>query len=80
MKNKELLIQYDNIIQEQLKNGIVEVAPKNVHKSQAQLYYLPRRAQLYYLPHRAVVKASKTTSSVRMVYDGKAKSTKGVYH
>ena len=65
-KNRGLLLEYNGIIQEQLKSGVIEVAPTK-----------DNQVQLYYLPHRTVIKENKKTTSVRMVFDARAKSTKG---
>ena len=65
---KDLLKKYDDIIRGQIKLKVVETAPTDVNND-----------QLYYLPHRAVVRDDKKTTSVRMVFDARSKSTKGGY-
>ena len=65
-----LLSEYNNIIQDQLKTGIVEeVSPedlKNDHNTNRS----------HYLPHLAVVRKDRETTKVRVVYDGSAKVSK----
>ena len=60
-----ILREYDGIIRDQLKAGIIEAVqpdatpPKNTH----------------YLPHHAVVRQDKSTTRVRIVYDASANSS-----
>ena len=61
-KNRDLLVEYNNIIQDQLKNGVIEVAPTDVQRCQLKLYFLP---------HRPVIRLDKITTSVGMVYDAR---------
>ena len=61
--NPKLLLEYDNIIQEQIKSGVVE--PANV--------VLVPVGNVHYLPHREVVREDKNTTKVRVVYDASAK-------
>ena len=62
--------EYNSIIQDQLKTGIVEEVPpedlKNDHNTNRS----------HYLPHLAVVRKDRETTKVRVVYDGSAKSSK----
>ena len=63
--NPELVKQYDDIIQDQLRFGIIEkVKP------------LYADGFKHYLPHHAVINLSKTTTKVRVVYDASAKDKK----
>ena len=55
----DILKEYDNIIQQQLQKGIVEIV-ENLHT-------VPGR--VHYLPHHAVIRRDKETSKVRVVYD-----------
>ena len=57
-----MFTKYDEVIQSQLKEGILEkVTSKPVGKE-------------YYLPHRAVIREEAESSQVRVVCDGSAKS------
>ena len=62
----KLLTDYNNIIQDQLQQGVVEPVPEE-EKSQAS-------DRIHYLPHHAVVREDKTTTKVRVVFDVSAKS------
>ena len=68
-KDSSLLSEYDNIIQQQLKAGIVEEVPTEELTNKAA-------SQSYYLPHLAVVRKDRETTKVRVVYDGSAKASK----
>jgi len=63
----DLLKKYDNIIQEQLKNGTIE---KVSFESSSLLKH--------YLPHHPVVTPSKITTKVRIVYDASSKTRKNL--
>ena len=63
-QNPTVLQEYNHIIQDQLKNGIVEPVPEKY----------PHSNRLHYLPHHAVVRSDKSTTKVRVVYDASAKS------
>lgn len=67
--NSELIKQYDNIIQDQHKLGIIE-----------RIRSEPTDVIKHYIPHHAVINPLKTTTKVRVVYDAssKAKKTTGV--
>uniref|UniRef100_A0A1X7V0F8 Uncharacterized protein n=1 Tax=Amphimedon queenslandica TaxID=400682 RepID=A0A1X7V0F8_AMPQE len=56
-RDPELLMEYDKIIQDQLKKRIVELAPPTN----------PERE--HYLPHHTVICWDKATSKFRIVYD-----------
>lgn len=58
-----VLQQYDGIIRDQIKQGIVELVPDTTTAS--NLYH--------YLPHHAVVRSDKTTTKLRIVYDASAR-------
>ena len=64
-REPDILHEYNAIISEQLKRGIVEVVEDTVEASE----------KIHYLPHHAVVRRDKATTKVRVVYDASAKST-----
>ena len=64
--NEDMLAAYDEIIQKQLRDGIIEEVNTDQHTD----------AVIHYLPHHGVVKKDKPSSAVRIVYDGSAKSCK----
>ena len=55
--------QYDDIIQEQLVQGMIEPAPATVNGKE------------FYIPHKAVVKQSAETTKLRIVYYASAKES-----
>ena len=59
----DILREYDNIIQQQLQKGIVEIVDDP--------HTVPGR--VHYLPHHAVIRKDKETSKVRVVYDASAR-------
>ena len=61
-----ILTQYDEIIQEQIRRGIVEVVDPSDIGSMGITHFLP---------HHAVIKEDKQTSKLRIVYDASARST-----
>ena len=63
-----LLSEYNNIIQDQLKTGIVEVVPPEDLKND-------NTTQSHHLPHLAVVRKDCETTKVRVIYDGSAKAS-----
>ena len=63
-KTPEILDQYDQIIQTQENEGIIEsVDPLDV----------PEIGQTHYIPHREVIKEGRDTTKMRIVYDASAK-------
>lgn len=68
-KEPSVLSEYNNIIKEQLKTGIVEEVPAGDLTNKAA-------SQSYYFPHLAVVRTERETTKVRVVYDGSAKASK----
>ena len=64
-RDPDMLKRYDDVIQDQLTKGIIEEAPP-VQSSH----------RLHYLPHHHVISPSSTTTKLRIVYDGSAKTTK----
>ena len=67
-QNPEILQQYHSIIQDQIRQHIVEVV-ENPEDSAA--------GRIHYLPHHAVVREDKNTTKLRVVYDASAKSGSG---
>lgn len=63
LERTELYNAYDQIIRDQLEEGIVESAPTKAEN------------QEFYLPHRAVVRDKAETTKLRVVYDGSARET-----
>ena len=61
-RNEELKIEYDNIVHEQIEQGIVEKATDQ-----------PTGERVFYMPHKPVVRESATSTKVRMVFDASAK-------
>ena len=62
-----ILKEYDDMIQDQLRKGIIEAVPPEEAT--------PRTT--HYLPHHAVVHQDKATTKVRVVYDASGKSANG---
>ena len=62
LRNGKLREEYGDIIEEQLKAGVIEEAPQN-----------PTGERVFYMPHKPVVKQSTVTTKVRMVFDASAK-------
>ena len=59
-----ILEEYDHIIQDQLKEGIIE----SIQPDEAP------PGTVHYLPHHAVIRRDKATTKVRVVYDASARS------
>ena len=64
-QDPEVLKEYDSVIKEQLKNGIVEVVGK---PSDGEV------GKTHYLPHHAVIRRDKATTKLRVVHDASARS------
>lgn len=62
LRNEKLREEYGGIVEEQLKEGVIEEAPQN-----------PTGERVFYMPHKPVVKQSAVTTKVRMVFDASAK-------
>ncbi len=63
LERKGTYRDYDNVIQEQLRDGIIEAAPKESAKKE------------FYIPHKEIVKKSAETTKLRIVYDASAKES-----
>ena len=61
-----LLKEYDAIIQDQVKQGVVEVITDPTPTDGRAVHYLP---------HQAVVRQDKATTKIQIVYDASAKTT-----
>ena len=64
-RNPDLVEKYDDIIEEQLKQGIIETVKPEVQSKDTIKHYIP---------HHAVINPSKATTKVRIVYDASAKT------
>ena len=60
-----IYMQYNDIINEQVKEGIIE-----------RVSELETAGKVHYLPHRAVVRENAETTKVRVVYDASSKDRK----
>ncbi len=65
-KDKDMLEQYNGIIQDQLLKGIIERVTSETVEGSTK----------HYIPHHPVVTPSKATMKVRIVHDASAKSRK----
>ena len=54
-QNPELLHEYDTVIRDKLRRGIVEVVTDHAH---------PTEGRLHYLPHHAVIRQDKQTTKL----------------
>ena len=61
----EILAQYNNVIQEQLSEGIIEPVPADSDG--------PVIGRGHYIPHREVIREDKNTTKLRVVYDASAR-------
>jgi hypothetical protein len=61
----DVLQSYDDVIQDQLKNGVIE----KVNEEES-----PGPGKVHYLPHREVIRLDKETIKLRVVFDASAKS------
>lgn len=65
-RNKEQLRDYDNVIKDQVKSGIIEAVPEHNYD----------QAPMHFLPHHGVIRSNRETTKLRVVFDGSAKSDK----
>lgn len=64
-QDPQRLLQYDAVIRDQLRQGVVElVADPDRHEGE----------RVHYLPHHAVVRHDKRTMRLRIVYDASSKA------
>ena len=66
LQQPALLKEYDTIIQDQVKQGVVEVITDPTPTDSRAVHYLP---------HHAVVQQDKATTKIRIFYDASAKTT-----
>ena len=62
LRRTDMLSEYDAVIREQLKAGVVEKAPDEITGKE------------FYLPHRAVVRENAESTKLRIVYDASARA------
>ena len=65
-KEPEILKKYDDVIKDQIRQGIIEEVPD-----------LPTGGRIHFLPHHPVIRENAESTKVRVVYDGSAKERKG---
>ena len=69
LSNKPTILnEYDKVIHDQLKEGVVEIVDKTLDIEQN---YEP--GHVTYLPHHEVLKEDRTTTKLRVVYDASCK-------
>ena len=66
LKNPDILREYDCVIQDQLERGIIESIPMQQTNKE--------KGSIHYMPHHPVIRKGRSTTKVRIVYDGSAKS------
>ena len=65
LKDQPLILeQYDSVIQEQLKAGVVEIVEDDD---------VSKPGEIHTLPHREVIREDKDTTKLRIVYDASSK-------
>lgn len=64
-KEPEILEEYDSIIKEQLRSGVIEKVAE-----------LEGAGKVHYLPHQAVIRKDAETTKLRIVYDASSKEGK----
>lgn len=67
-KNADLKRKYNEVINEYLQLGHMELVPDNDEKREVSVY----------LPHHAVIREDKSTTKLRVVFDASCKNTRGV--
>ena len=63
-KNKELLRDYDHVIKDPIKSGIIEAVSENGND----------QTPTHFLPHHGIIRSDRETTKLRVVFDGSAKS------
>ena len=64
-KDPHLLEEYDLVIQEQLRDGVIEAVSD---------LEVPEMGRTHYLPHHAVVRRDAKTTKLRVVYDASSRA------
>lgn len=72
LKDPELIREYNQIIEEQMKKGIVENIPAEEDKEKES-------ENVHYLPHNAVIRRDRKTTKLRIVYDGSTKPPERIH-
>ncbi len=67
-RDPKIMEEYDKIIRDQEREGIVEKVPEGEIKKEG--------SKVHYLPHQAVIRQNVETTKVRIVYDASAKESK----
>ena len=70
----DLLLEYDKIIQDQLKDGIVEMVDLDQTSTLSQAIGKP---SVHYMPHHGVTRQESQTTKLRIVYNGSARAYGG---
>ena len=67
----DLLLEYDKIIRDQLKCGIIEI----VHPDQLNMVSQAGcKPNVHYMPHHGVIRQESQTTKLRIVYNGSARA------
>ena len=66
LKRTSNIEKYNEIIQEQIRDGVVESAPDET------------KGKEFYIPHKPVIRENAETTKIRIVYDASAKEREGV--
>ena len=69
-EHPDILKEYNNIIQEQEKMGIIEEVPKT---EQTNEFY--KNNDCHFIPHHGVCRKDRETTKLRIVFDGSAKTS-----
>ena len=67
----DLLLGYDKIIQDQLKDGIVEMVDPDRMSTLSQAI---SKSCVHYMPHHGVTRQESQTTKLRIVYNGSARA------
>ena len=65
-KQGTILRDYDNVIKDQVKSEIIEAIREHNYG----------QAPMHFLPHHGVIRLDRETTTLRVVFDGSAKSNK----